>query len=235
MRRKPVVKLLRSIVKLRAILRTSKSNLARRLKSHVGRRPPAPRDQHFCYRPLFWNFDVHLTILEQLLAGAEDVYACNKLLAGHLRRQRNRARSSLHRRQSHLRLVLSALPGAGDRLECYGISGATPEAGPELIWTAERTLDLLGTIDPAAPELVVAIKLDVAALTRGLRTRIDKLKAAICELEDASVALATSHCDAQQAIIQADEVVGWIAGTLENLSHLAGEPELAARIRACVR
>ncbi len=48
MRRKPVVKLLRSIVKLRAILRTSKTDLARRLKSHVGRRPPAPRDEHFC-------------------------------------------------------------------------------------------------------------------------------------------------------------------------------------------
>ncbi len=53
--------------------------------------------------------------------------------------------------------------------------------------------------------------------TRGLGTRIDKLKAAILKLEDASAALATSHCRAQQPIIQTDEVVGWVAGALENL------------------
>ncbi|MCP5119801.1 MAG: hypothetical protein GY953_54075 [bacterium] len=36
-------------------------------------------------------------------------------------------------------------------------------------------------------------------------------------------------------IIRTDEVVGWIAGTLENLCHLAGMPEIAERIRGCVR
>lgn len=93
MRRKPVVKLLRSIVKLRAVLRACGGDVAVRLKSHLGQHPPSPSGLLHSYEPVLRDFDNHLGAFAQFLADAEDGYGDAKARSRHRRAEHTRARA----------------------------------------------------------------------------------------------------------------------------------------------
>ncbi len=227
MRRKPVDRRLKSITRLRAILRGSRDRLDRRLRRLLAARS----DAGFSYRPIVDHLDGELVAVKRRLAEAEDAYALARAQPPTLRQQRDERVIELY---DHYDSIRRFLAGVFARRYGTGIADPVPRAAQPLIRHVRLTSSLLRSLKRDSPALA-GVELDPGALAGELEPRADKLEAVCESLEVACVAVGLDRESADQGLAEADRVASWVARSLEGLYRLAGLDDLADRIRTSAR
>ncbi len=194
-------------------------------------RRAAPRDASLSYLPFFAYLLAELLDVEDRLTDAEDAYDLDRLRLAECRRERQKATAVLRRSQDRARRFLAAYSGCRGGRD-LAPPGSTPRSGPALILHVRRTLAILGALERAAPPQDPAVSFDPGAVALGLEAGLGKLDSENLEIEDARAAADASRCRADDAVAGYDRLVPWVARGLESFCHLAGEPELADRIRS---
>ena len=231
MRRKAALERLQAIARLRAVLRSSGDSLA----CQLARRTAAPGEEGFSYRPVIAHLHAELAAVEQELTAAEDGLADRKSRCSGLRQDQADAACRLYRRQDRTRKLLLALPDGRHHLKHAGLAAAPPQAAPLLIRHAARMVDLLRKLERTAPQPTAGLTLDYRDLADNLTADLDKLRAAFVDVEEARPDVTISRWRANEAIAEADHVLPCVARILENLSRLAGQQDLADRVRSAAR
>ncbi len=229
--RKSIVKLLKSIALLRAVLEASRDPLGDALAER------AAASKASGYGPVFDHFYGELSDVEDELSTAESDYAAAGARLIELRHQRERAATDLYGRHAPIERFCRSQP----HLKGAGITGATPESPAALARQAAVTLQFLrGLAADAAPgrtlpPLTPGVSVDAAAVADDLEPGLLPLENAINRVEEGEAIVAAARERANRAFAEADSVASCVGRALESLGGLAGDQGFVRRIRKCGR
>ncbi len=222
--RKPINKLLKSIVSLRATIRSSRDRIARRL---AGR----PAAAGASYGPVFDHLHAELATAASALAVAEDAYDVAKFRAGELRESRQLTASELAAEHAPIERLLRCQT----HLKGVDAVAATPKCAFALARQVRRTVRFLRAVEREQPALACGVKIDAGELAGGLEGGRRRLEAAIAAVDQADAKVNWARQGADRAFAEAERVVSSVARGYEGLGGLAGEGEIGKRIRRCLR
>lgn len=220
--RKPISKLLKSIVRLRATLQAFRDGIVRQLAE----RPAAAGTS---YGPVFDHLQAELAAVEPELSVAEDAYDVAQFRAGELREKRGLAVSRL----SGEHVPIERLLRCQTHLKGVGAVAGTPQCRFVLARQVRRTARFLRKLEREQPALACGIKIDAGDLAGGLEAGLGRLEASIAGVNEADGHVALAQERANRAFAEAERVVSWVTRTFESLGGLAGDEELGERIRRC--
>ena len=232
--RKSARDLLNSIAHLRSTLQSQRMRLGLRLAEHFAAASAvaaraAASDTTVAYDPVFDLFDVKLAAADRELTGAEHALeACQ----GHVverRQERQRAVTSLYSRQSAVARFCRSQP----TLQDAGVAGPTAQSPEALIRQARRTLELLRDLARNPPALTPGVSIDAAAVADDLVAGVPRLEAAMIAVDRTQARVTEARERANRAFAAAGEAASWVGRALESICGLAGEDQLASRIRRC--
>ncbi len=185
-----------------------------------------------------------LVLLQALGAAAQravdDLSATNQAHAAELaddgepRAARDGARDELRAGLIGIRSTLSGVYGA-TLLAAYGLAGETPSEAEHLIEAASTTEGLLRNRPLTEAPKQEGVSVDPKALADSLKARVEALRAALGDVRreerEAQVTLQRRNA----ATATWNKVYQGVADTLTGLFELAGEGELADRVRPTAR
>ncbi len=227
MRRKAVTRRLKAAARLHSFILATRDRLDRSLS----RRPAAP--DGCSYRPVFDHLLAELVAVERRLGEGEDAYDLARLQLSERRQSRLSAQVELHTRESRIRRFVRATSLYRGGVELRA-AGSTPKGGTALVMQVRGTLELLRMLERHSDPDAVII-LDPAVLAGELETVLDKFRSEDARLDDARFAANSRRAKADEAIAEYDRVVPWVARGFESYCQLAGEEELADRVRRIAR
>ncbi len=232
MRRKEVSRRLTAVAEVRASLETHCDTVCDLLDGR-----PASRDAGgFSYRAHFDRMDRELARVEGILVPAEDAHVRNLVRIVELRRDRDELAVLVYDKQTSARQVLVGLYGADRIFELAAAAGKTPQGSQPLGEQVGQTVTLLRHPAVALPPVKVdGVWIDFQAMAAGLERDNDRLIATRAELQRATKAADGTRVLTRKAIEDYDGVFPWVAADLESLFRLAGEKDLADRIRTSAR
>ncbi len=153
-----------------------------------------------------------------------------------LRQRRDELLTILGAKVRNFRKMLDSLFGAGSALEMAGLDGRTEQEPMALLSQVERILDRFGD-----PEVEVAdpgfrtFQMDALEVSADFEAEYEELKGLVQELNRENRRSDATVIAKQKAMDRYDEKFRWIAGCLESLYHLAGQHELAERVKPSTR
>ncbi len=222
--RKPASRRLKSIARLRALLRTSR----RHLDAALARRSAAIGGEPADYGPLFDHLDAELAAAERHLAATEGAYHHDRFEAASLCQRRGEAASELYDHQRPTRRLLVQLVSEP------ALGSSTPRDARGLARQTRLTLQVLQRLEHRPPP-VTGVEVHPRALAARLELRLGRLED-LCDALIAVRASTAASCEqADRALATADGTVSCVAGSLEGLCRLAGMDGLAGGIRRCAR
>ncbi len=231
MRRKEVIRRLTSVAEVRAAQHAHRELVGDKLD-----RRPAARSTGAFSGPYLEFLDGELAAIESGLITAEDAHVRHLIRTVELRRRSKEDVAALYDKQISARQVLSGLYGAQRGFELAAVSGETPRHHQALAEQVDQTVKLLR--DPAAAEPAVkiaGITVDAVVVADDLEAGRGRLLASRRGLQRTLKASDGTRARVNAAIREFDQVFPWVAGSLENAFRLAGEHELADRIRTSRR
>ncbi len=232
MRRVEVSRRLGSVEEVRASLAAHRGPIADKLDAEC----PASPETGFSYQVMFSHMDDQLAKVESRLVEAEDRHVRQLVRIRRLRRRRDRGAASLYDKQTATRGTLAFLFGKERNFELAAVSGKTPQSSKALVEQVDQTVKLLREPEGASPSLKVAgIGVDFATMADDLEDGKKDLLRVRAELVKTVKKTDGTRQAANRASKGFDLVFFWIAPSLEGLFRLAGEQELAERIRTSVR
>ncbi len=232
MRKKEVSKRWKSIAEVRASLGVHRAHIGDKLDQ----RAQAQNVEAFSYQPFFDHMDGELAQVQRNLVTAEDDHVRQLVRLVGLRRQTRELAAGVYDKQVAARRILSGLYGDDRKFELAAIEGATPQAAQVLAEQVDQTVKLLLDPGAAVPTAIVqGVSVDFATLASDLESEAARLLASSEEFQRTRKAVDGTRILKNAAIAQVSEVFPWVAGSLENCFRLAGERDLADRIRTSVR
>ncbi len=232
MRRKQVSKRWKSIAEVRASVAAHRSRVGAMLDERAAVQTAEP----FSYQPFFEHMDGELARVQLNLVTAEDDLVRQLVRGVRLRRETQQLTVDVYNKQVAARRILSGLYGGDSEFELAAVQGSTPEAAQTLAEQVDQTVKLLRDPEGAIPAALVAgVAVDFVVLASDLETAMAKLLASNEELQRTRKAIDGTRILKDAAIAEVNQVFPWVAGSLENCFRLAGERELADRIRTSVR
>lgn len=245
MKRKRVWQPIQSIEEVQASIYTFGSRVA--VPLDLRRSTPAPDDgagepdgdvalPAFSYRDVFGDLGNDLESLRLTLVAADDEHIRRVIRAAELRRQSQELGGELYDQQVKARQIIDAASDPERTFELTAISGRTPRNLKPLEEQSDQTVKLLR--EPAVAQTSVVlfgVEITFADVADGLGASLKRYRAARRDLLRARKAVGESKVQLDRAI---DEVRGqfpWIAQAFEAFARMAGERELADRIRTSIR
>ncbi len=190
----------------------------------------------FSYQAMFDHMDAELAKIGGRLVASEDRHVRQLARTRELRRRRARSTSETYDKQTSARGIIASLYGKAHDFEVAAVSGTTPQSSRALAEQVDQTVKFLRNPEVAAPSS------KVAGVGVDFRTMADDLEAGRRQLIEvrAELVQATKEADGTrqttaELIKEFDRIFLWIARSLESLFRLAGESELADRIRTSAR
>ncbi len=198
-------------------------------------RPPSP-DSGFSYQSMFDHMDGELAKAESQLVEAEDRHVRQLVVIRQLRRHRDQGATDVYQKQTAARGILAHLYGKDRDFEVAAVSGKTPQSSRVLAEQVDQTVKLLRDPEGESPSHKVAgVGVDLTAMADDLESGQQGLIEVRVELVKAKKIADGTRQTTKRAIEEFDLVFFWAARSLEQTFLLAGERELAARIRTSVR
>ncbi len=200
------------------------------------RHPAAEGDPGFTYRTVFEHLRLDLESIRERLAAARDQHVRMLVRAAGLRRRVHELATELYNRQVAARRILSGVFEPGRSFEVAAASGKTPRVAAVLEQQAGQTVKVLRQPEvDLGPIQADGVQIDLGQMADGLETRIEALREARNGREQTRKALGETKVLKDQAIEYCDGLLPWVGRTLESYCRIAGEPELAERIRTSTR
>ncbi len=193
---------------------------------------PAEGEPGFNYRDLFQDVGARIASVQEQLVDAEDAHVRNQIQISDLKREGERLNVALYDEQVSVRRILEGAYGSGRGFELAAVKGSTPQGLDNLSDQVDQTVKLLR--DPAieAPSVKAGgVAIDFAAMAESLETgraeivRVGELLASARKAADQTV------IEKRKATAAFDAVFPWAAQTVEGVFRMAGERDLADRIR----
>lgn len=237
MKKKNFSKRRRSLREVRASVHTHRDKVG----SLLEQRPAAlalatPDGGVFSCKPHFDLMDGELVTLDRGLVAADDAHTRNLVRIVELRKESEDLTADVYEKQVSARRVLSGTYGSGHDFELAAIEGATPQFSETLAGQVDQTVKLLR--EPAAAEpskKIRGVELDREEMAEDLKENLGKLLDARTQLQRTRKAADGTLVELKAARKRFDKTFPWVAGNLESLFRLAGEFELADRIRTSTR
>ncbi len=225
-----------SVGEVRASLDTFGGGVAGKLD---GSRP-APvtpeSESGFDYRALFQDIDGRLASVQEKLVKAEDEQVRKQIRISDLRRESEELTGALYSEQVSVRRILEGLFGPDRGFEIAAIKGATPQELKPLSDQVDLTVKLLREPEIEVPTAKASgVEFDFPATADSLETGRGEIVRVGDELERARKAASQSVLRKQQVTAEFDAIFPWAAQTVEGIFRMAGERELADRIRTSRR
>ncbi len=231
MRRKKVLRRIVSIAEVRASLHTHRKRVGRKVDER-----PASADADPFSQAYFDHMDQELATVERDVIKAEDAHVRKLVLIVQARRNTEEVASDLYGKQTSARQVLGGLYGSDRELELAAVSGRTPQAARALAEQVDQTVKMLRNPQGNEPPRKVAgVSVDFDVMADDLEGGRKVLRRSRAGLERARKAADGTRILTDEAIAEYDRVFPWVASSLEGLFRLAGEHDLADRIRTSVR
>ncbi len=232
MRRVEVSRRLGSVDEARASLGAHRDRIGDKLDFE---RPASP-ETGFSYQAMFDHLDGHLAQVQSQLVEAEDEHVRQLVAIRQLRQQRDQGVTAVYDKQTAARGILKHLYGKEHSFQVAAVSGKTPQSPRKLAEQVDQTVKLLRQPEGESPSAKVAgVGVDFAAMADDLAAGQQQLIAVRADLVQAKKVADATRQTTHRAIQEFDLVFLWAARTLEQLFRLAGERELADRIRTSVR
>ncbi len=233
MRIKMISQCLQAVIEVLASLATFGDKVAGYLDD---RHPPAEGDGSFSYRTVFDHLRLDLESIRAELNEAKDQHVRLLARTSGLRRRGQGLASELYRRQVKARRILTTVFDPDRAFEMAAVTGDTPQVPSALADQVEQTVKLLK--EPAVdigPVDADGVTVDVEQMAAGLEARLEDFRGVQSERRMARKALGETKVVKDKAIKHCDNLLPWVARTLEGYFRIAGERELAERIRTSVR
>ncbi len=231
MRRKEVSRRLTSVAEVRTSQQTHRDRVGGKLDQR-----PAAQIAGMLSQPYFDHMDEELAAIESELVTTEDAHVRNLVRLVQLRREGTALTSEVYDKQTAARQILVGLYGPESDYELAAASGETPRVAQPLAEQVDQTVKLLR--DPVAIELAVRLKgvtFELAVVADDLESSRDRLLKSRGEYQQTKKATDGTRILVNAAIEQFDRVFPWVASSLESIFRLAGEHQLADRIRTSRR
>ena len=197
---------------------------------------PASPETGFSYQVMFDHMEDELAKVESKLVESEDRHVRQLARISELRRRRDEGVAETYDKQTATRGILAALYGKDRDFELAAVSGKTPASSKTLAEQVDQTVKFLRNPEVAEPSSKVAgVGVDLETMADDLENGQKHLVKVRAELVQATKEADGTRQITAQAIKEFDLVFLWIARSLEGLFRLAGEQELADRIRTSVR
>ncbi len=213
------------------------------LAAHRGRigdnmdaqRPVSP-ETGFSYQVMFDHMDGELAKVESRLVETEDQHVRQLARISQLRRQRDQGATGVYEKQIAARGILAHLYGKDRDFEVAAVSGKTPQFSKSLAEQVDQTVKFLRNPEGEVPsEKIAGVGVDFAIMADDLESGQKQLIEVRADLVQATKEADGTRQTTNQAIQEFDLVFLWVARSLEALFRLAGEQELANRIRTSLR
>ena len=236
MRRISVLQPIQSIEEVQASLDTFGGRIADRMD---GRRSSPPdggaEEPTFSYREVFDDLGRDLESLRRKVVAAEDEHVRRLAGAAAARRRSRELGDELRDLQVMARRILGgAYPGQG--FELAAVSGDTPRNYKPLEEQVDLTVKLLREPVVELPEIRLrGVDITPGEVAKGLDSSLGDLREARKGYGRARKAAGESKVDLDRTIDEFKATFPWIAQALEAFARLAGERELADRIRTSIR
>ncbi len=232
MRRVEVSKRLGSAEEVRASLAAHRGLIGGTLDA---KRPPPP-EIGFSYQALFDHMDSQLATAVTRLVEVEDRHVKQLVRISQLRRRRDQGVGDTYDKQIAARGILTSLYGKERDFELAAVSGRTPESSKQLAEQVDQTVKFLrDPLEDEPSQKVAGVGVDFAAMADDLEAGQRELIEVRAELVRATKVADGTRKNTSQVIKEFDLVFLWIARSLEGLFNLAGEEDLANRVRTSVR
>ncbi len=232
MRRIEVSRRLGSVEEVRASLAAHRG----RIGDQLDVQHPAAPESGFSYQATLDHMDGKLAAVQTQLVGAEDQHVRQLAQIRQLRRRRDDGASDTYEKQIAVRGVLASLYGKDRDFEVAAVSGKTPKSSRALAEQVDQTVKFLRSPEVEVPSSKVAgVGVDFTAMADDLEIGKQRLTEVRAELEQAKKQADATRQTTSRAIEEFDLVFLWAARSLEALFRLAGEQELADRVRTSAR
>ncbi len=144
--------------------------------------------------------------------------------------------TGLYDRQVATRRTLAGVFGPERGFELAAVEGTTPRRLSRLVDQVDQTVKLLREPEIELPTVVVdGVEVTLDTMATSLESGLQNLDGVRGQLETARKAVNETVIARNKAIEEYDRVFPWVARALESYFRLAGEIELANRIRTSVR
>ncbi len=232
MRRIEVSRRLGSVEEVRGSLAAHRG----RIGDHLDVQRPALPGTGFSYQVMFDQMDGELARIESRLVESEDRHVRKLARIRRLRRRRDEGASETYDKQTAARGIIAHLYGKDRDFEVAAVSGKTPVSSKSLAEQVDQTVKFLRHPEVAEPSVKVAgVGVDFVAMADDLEGGQKQLVEVRAKLVQATKEADGTRQATARLIKEFDLVFLWIARSLEGLFRLAGERELADRIRTSVR
>ncbi len=229
---------IQSVEEVRASLATYGGGIAERLQH---RRPTSAGEGEALltainYQALFGDLEEDLGGAQLNLVTAEDKHLRSLIRVSKLRRQRDAFVLKAHERLVANRRVLLGVFGPDRGFELAALDGRTPRESKAMIDQLDQTIQLMRDPEGELPVVVAdGVQLDFEGMATGFESDLADLRQVRGQLERANKAAAETLIAKDHAIKAFNGVFPPVAGILEGFFRLAGEPELAERVRTSTR
>ncbi len=198
-------------------------------------RPPSS-ETGFSYQVMFDHMGGELAKVKSRLVEAEDQHVKQLAKISQLRRRRDQGATDTYDKQTAARGILAHLYGKDRDFEVAAVSGKTPVSPKSLAEQVDQTVKFLRNPEGEKPSTKVAgVGVDFDIMADDLEKGQNQLTEVRTELVQASKEADGTRQITSEVIKEFDLVFLWIAHSLEGLFRLAGEEELADRIRTSAR
>lgn len=233
MRIKEILRRLEAVAEVLASLGIFGERIIQRLDEHYA---AAGGEPAFSYQAVFEHLRFDLESIRGRLAAARDQHVRMRVKLAGLRRRIRQLATDLYDRQVAARRILGGAFDPDRSFEVAAVSGKTPRVDSVLEEQVGQTVNLLrqpevdlGTVQADG------VAIDLGEMAGGLESRLERLRQKRTERQRTLKAFGGTKVVKDQAIGYCDGLLPWVARTLESYCRIAGERELAERIRTSVR
>lgn len=169
------------------------------------------------------------------VAGAEDEHSAQLIRLSRFQRERNTSAGVNYRKLVSARDGLEGLYKGGS-FELGSLSGDTPRVPEQLYEQLGQTVKLLRqpVVEPPEPK-ATGFSVDLDSVATDLESEMPELRTLIDRVDGARKQAEGTLLIKRKALVELRRTILWVGRTAEGLFHLAGEDELADRIRSSTR
>ncbi len=194
--------------------------------------PPAEGEVGWSYEAVFDHLRRDLQSMYERLSAAKDQHVRMLVRIDVLRSQSQGLAKRLYKAQVTVRRILGAAFDPGRSFQVAAASGETPRGFTELEEQAGQTVKILRQPEvEMGPIEVDGVEIDLGDMADGLENRLEEFRQVQKSRRRARKALAETKVVKDQAIDYCKGLLPGVSQTLEGYFRIAGEPELADRIR----
>lgn len=227
-----------SVEEIRASLGTFGPGIAENLQKRR-ETPPGEGEASLTsvnYQAVFDDLEVDLGSVQSELVQAEDKHVRKLIRVSKLRRLRDELTSQATDRLVTNRRVLVSAFGPGRGFEVAALSGKTPREYKTLIDQIDQTVQLLREPEGELPVVIAdGVQVDLEEMATAFEKDLSGLRAMGSRLERGRKAAAETLIAKNKALQAFNSVFPPIARVVEGFFSLAGEPDLAEKVRTSAR